>query len=90
MPTYMVIPVDALHPNAARLWARFLLTSEGSFPWTNVVGGFSPNQTIAASKDNPYTSSWGEWLDVLLMFDPMQSAEVRRDLIDMWLMSQKK
>lgn len=54
------------------------------------MGGFSPNQTIAASKDNPYTSSWGEWLDVLLMFDPMQSAEVRRDLIDMWLMSQKK
>lgn len=90
MPTYMVIPVDAPHPNAARLWARFLLTEEGSFPWTNVVGGFSPNQTIAASKSNPYTSLWGEWLDVLLMFDPVQSAEVRRDLIDMWLMSQKK
>ena len=90
MPTYMVIPVDAPHPNAARLWARFLLTEEGSFPWTNVVGGFSPNQTISASTSNPYTSLWGEWLDVLLMFDPMQSAAVRRDLIDMWLMSQKK
>ncbi len=91
MPTYMVIPTNAPHPNAARLWARFLLTEEGSFPpWTTVVGGFSPNQTISASKDNPFTSSWSEWLDVLLMFDPMQSAAVRRDLIDMWLMSQKQ
>ncbi|MDT4763181.1 ABC transporter substrate-binding protein [Sphaerochaeta sp. PS] len=90
MPTYMVIPVKAPHPNAARLWARFLLTEEGSFPWTTVVGGFSPNQTIMASKDNPFTSSWGEWLDYLLIFDPEQSAAVRRDLIDMWLMSQKK
>lgn len=90
MPTYMVIPTKAQHPNAARLWARFLLTEEGSFPWTTVVGGFSPNQTIQASSDNPFTSSWGEWLDHLLMFDPLQSAAVRRDLIDMWLMSQKK
>ncbi|MFA5448217.1 MAG: ABC transporter substrate-binding protein [Sphaerochaeta sp.] len=89
MPTYMAIPTKAPHPNAARLWARFLLTEEGSFPWTDTVGGFSPNQTIQASADNPFTSSWGEWLDVLLMFDPVQSAAVRRDLIDMWLMSQK-
>lgn len=89
MPTYMIIPVDAPHPNAARLWARFLLTEEGSFPWTDVVGGFSPNQTIIASSDNPITK-WSEWLDILMTFDPLQSAAVRRDLIDMWLMSQKQ
>lgn len=83
LPTYAVIPTNAPNPNAARLWVRFVLTEEGHFPWSGVIGGFSPNQTVQPA-ENPL-GTWDQWQDVLMLFDPVQSAEVRRDLIDLWL-----
>lgn len=83
LPTYAIIPTAAPNPNAARLWVRFVLTEEGHFPWSGVIGGFSPNETVAPA-DNPL-GSWDQWLEHLMLFDPVQSAEVRQELVDLFM-----
>lgn len=84
VPTYVVIPTAAPNPNAARLWVRWVLKEQGSFPWTDVVGGFSPNAHVDAHPDDPM-GSWEAWTDVLLLFDPVRSAQLRQDLEDFFL-----
>lgn len=82
-PSYLTVLKDAPHPNAARLFAEFVLTDEGVSPWTVDVGGYSSNKTATSSPDNPYATR-AEWGGKLLIPDPLAYAETRLELSDFW------
>ncbi|MDQ2080553.1 ABC transporter substrate-binding protein [Xanthobacteraceae bacterium Astr-EGSB] len=83
-PTYIQIVAGAPHPNAAKLFAHYLLTQEGVSPWTKDVGAYSSNPTLSANPDNPYpnVSAWG---NSLLVSDNAHVAKRRQDLLDLWI-----
>jgi iron(III) transport system substrate-binding protein len=85
LPTYVIIPAKAPHPNAARLWVRWVLTQEGHKPWSGVIGGFSPNIDVAPA-DNP-VGGWDQWVEKLMIYDAANSARIRQDLIDLYLIN---
>jgi len=85
MPTYMMTPVKAPHPNAARLWMHWVLTSEGHKPWSGVIGGFSPNVDVKPA-DNP-VGGWDAWVKKLIIYDAANSAKNRQELQDLLLIN---
>lgn len=85
LPSYGLLVEDAPHPNAARLFLHYVLTEEGSEPWTGVIGGFSPNAQVEAHPDDPY-GSWAEWRERLMLWDEEAIAGLRSDLTDFWLL----
>jgi hypothetical protein len=76
---------EAPHPNAARLWARWVLTQKGHQPWSDVIGGFSPNSTVPAAA-NPF-GSWDKWIEKLLIIDEVKSSQIRQDLQDLFMIN---
>lgn len=87
-PTYVQIVADAPHPNAARLFAHYLLTQEGVSPWTDDIGAYSSNPSLTANPDNPYPNveAWG---NTLLVSDNARVAERRQALLDLWITNNK-
>lgn len=85
LPTFAIIPVNAPNPNAARLWIRWVLTSEGHEPWSSVIGGFSPNIDVTPA-DNPL-GGWDKWVNKLIIFDGINSARNREELQDLLLIN---
>jgi len=47
--TYVGIMNQAPHPNAAKMWIRFLLTEEGSDPWMK-IGNYNPRSDIPVAE----------------------------------------
>ena len=45
--SYVGIMNQAPHPNAAKLWIRFILTPDGAKPWMS-IGNYLPRTDIAA------------------------------------------
>jgi iron(III) transport system substrate-binding protein len=88
LPTFVAIPTKAPHPNAARLWTRWVLTQEGHLPWSGVIGGFSPNKAVQPA-ENPL-GAWDKWVEKLLIFDEVQSAKIRQELQDLYLINRGK
>jgi len=81
---YVVIVKNAPHPNAAKLWVHFSLTTEGISPWTIAdVGGFSANPRVPTHPDNEGT--WTAWEKRLLPIDNKRSMGLRQDVLDFWL-----
>jgi len=83
-PTYVQIVADAPHPNAARLFAHYLLTDEGASPWTGDIGAYSSNPSLPSNPNNPYPSVEG-WGNSLLVSDNARVAERRQELLDFWI-----
>jgi ABC-type Fe3+ transport system substrate-binding protein len=84
LPTYALTVNKAPHPNAAKLWVRFMLTSEGSAPWTlDDMGCYSPNRTLIYHPDNEIP--WSEWAPHLLRLDNKRGMALRQDILDFWL-----
>lgn len=86
LPTYVQVIKGSPHPNAAKLFARYVLTEEGVAPWSfNDVGGFSPNPNAKNHPDNGGT--WTDWEKRLLKFDNQTAASMRQKLLDFWLVN---
>lgn len=84
LPTYAITVKNAPHPNAARLWVRYMLTPEGITPWTvDDMGGFSPNPRVPTHPDNEGT--WAEWEKHLLPLDNKRAMALRQAILDFWL-----
>lgn len=84
LPEYVVIVKNAPHPNAAKLWVHFSLTTEGISTWTIAdVGGFSANPRVPTHPDNEGT--WTAWEKRLLPIDNKRSMGLRQDVLDFWL-----
>ncbi|OAM77615.1 hypothetical protein A3840_08880 [Devosia elaeis] len=83
-PSYVQVVADAPHPNAARLFAHYLLTEEGAAPWTADLGAYSSNPDLTSNAGNPFPNV-AEWGDSLLVSDNARVAERRGDLLDFWI-----
>lgn len=89
LPTYVQVIKGAPHPNAAKLFARYVMTEEGVAPWSfDDVGGFSPNPNAKNHPDNIMT--WAEWEKRMVKFDNQTAASMRQKLLDFWLVNASK
>lgn len=66
-PKFGAIATGTKHPNAAKLFMRFVLTEEGITPEMG-SGGISGNSDVPPSKNNPPGLS--DWSKQLMKFDP--------------------
>ena len=64
--TFLGIAANAAHPNAAKLYTRFALTTEGYEPW-NVMGDWPGRTDFPAPPDAPPFTEAGLWPDNGLM-----------------------
>ncbi len=84
LPTYALIVKNAPHPNAAKLFVRYVCTPEGIAPWTvDSVGGYSSNSSAFVNPANE--GSWNEWLPKLLRLDNRNAMKLRQEVLDFWL-----
>lgn len=84
LPAYALVVKNAPHPNAARLWVRYMLTPEGISPWTvDDMGSFSPHPRVPMHPDNEGT--WAQWEKHLLPLDNRRAMALRQDILDFWL-----
>ena len=73
------------HPNAAKLFVRYLQTEEGSAPWViNSMGGYAPNPEIGVYPDDEL-GSWAAWQPYLVQLDDQLTWEIGQDILDLWL-----
>jgi len=89
LPTYVQVIKGAPHPNAAKLFARYVMTEEGVAPWSfDDVGGFSPNPNAKNHPDNVMT--WAEWEKRLARYDNLTAASLNQKIYDFWLVNATK
>ena len=83
LPTYALMIKGAPHPNAAKLFIRYIL-SDGHQPWTvRDMGAFSPNVKAATNPENE--GSWADWSGRLLKLDNKVALKLRQEILDFWL-----
>lgn len=66
-PSLLLMVKDAKHPNAAKLFIEFLLTSEGFSPWNDGIGTYSSNPNIPVTAGD---NSFSVWEQILVGEDP--------------------
>ncbi len=85
LPTYALLVKNAPHPNAAKLFLRYVCTPEGIAPWTvDNMGGYSSNVEAFVNPANE--GSWQVWLPKLLRLDNKSAMKLRQDILDFWLL----
>lgn len=83
--TKVAIVNGTSHPNAARLFVRFLLTEEGVGRWTlEDLGGYSPNPEIGTHPDD-VLGSFEAWQDYIIPLDRKLTWELQQEIVDLWL-----
>ncbi len=85
--TYTELVKNAPHPNAAKLFIRFLLTPEGIAPWLEDMGGYSPNPEGFVHPDNEGT--WTDWTSKLVFVENDKLMEFAKEVNDFWLLSRQ-
>ena len=74
----------APHPNAARLYIRYLMTEAGVAPWVlDDLGGYSPNPDVGVYPDDEL-GSWAAWQPYLIPLDPEAAWNRGQDILDLW------
>ena len=79
---FMQIAQEAKSPNAAKLFAEFLLTQEGFQPFQDSPGFYSPNPTIDVVW--PGDQPWSYWEDKLWTYDTDYAIRNRGEVLDYW------
>jgi len=79
---YIQLAAKANNPNAAKLFANYLMTPEGYEPWSSEVGFYSVNPEVP-----PYPGDmpWEWWKERLWTYDPDFAIEHRGIVLDAWL-----
>jgi len=93
-PAYILQVANAPHPNAAKLFTRFLLEEEGALAWTTDPGCFSTNPNVSSF---PVTPADGlnpiggvkEWAKVTWPLNPENTVLYSRDVLDFWVRYRK-
>jgi ABC-type Fe3+ transport system substrate-binding protein len=84
-PMYGLIVKDALHPNAAKLFAHCLLSGPCMVPWASEdIGGFSSNPNVEVHPDNDFLL-WSEWSERTLSWENQDAWELEQPVLDFWL-----
>lgn len=76
---YLLMSTSAQHPNAAKLFIKYLLTPEGFAPWGKDVGTYSSNPTIPVS-DADLDMPFSEWKPLLVGEDGAYTFEHRAEV----------
>ena len=87
--TYANIVVGAAHPNAAKLFIRYLLTEEGIKPQMKNIGVYSPNPEVPVHKDDAL-GSWDAWSDYMVILDNELTWKMGQDVLDFWIINSAK
>lgn len=81
---YVQLATKAKHPNAAKLFANYLMTPEGYEPWSSEVGFYSMNKNI---EPHPDDMPWEWWKERLWSYDPDFAIANRGKVLDTWIRS---
>lgn len=81
--TFVNIVNGSPHPNAARLFVRYLLTEEGVGPFLDDLGTYAPNPAVAIHEDDDL-DSWEAWRPYMLILDDELTWEREQDVLDLW------
>lgn len=79
---YIQMATKSKHPEAAKLFAHFLMTAEGYEPWSSEIGFYSMSKDIPA---NPDDMPWEWWKDRLWGYDPDFAIANRGKVLDTWI-----
>ena len=79
---YIQLAGKPKNPNAAKLFADFLMTPDGYEPWSSEVGFYSMNKNVTPHPDD---KPWAWWKDRLWTYDPSYAAQHRGEVLDAWL-----
>lgn len=78
---YIQLAAKSSHPNAAKLFANYIMTPEGYEPWSSEVGFYSVNPQIPSHPDD---MPWEWWKERLWTYDPEFAVENRGIVLDAW------
>ncbi|MDX9914718.1 MAG: ABC transporter substrate-binding protein [Sphaerochaeta sp.] len=81
--THVVVVNGSPHPNAARLFVRYLLTEEGVAPFMDDIGVYAPNPAVPVHPDDDL-GSWEAWREYMLILDDKLTWEISQDVLDLW------
>lgn len=79
---FMQMATEAKNPNAAKLFAEFMLTQEGFKPFQDSPGFYSSNPTIEVVW--PGDQPWSYWEDKLWTYDTEFAIRNRGEVLDFW------
>lgn len=79
---YIQLAGQPRNPNAAKLFANYLMTDEGYEPWSSEVGFYSMNKNVTPYPDD---MPWEWWKERLWTYDPEFAAQNRGIVLDTWL-----
>ena len=81
---YLAVINRAAHPNAAKLFINFILSEEGSSPWTNegVMGNYSVNTSIPLQDGTGIDHEVDYWLERCVVEDGQYLASVYADVFE--------
>lgn len=82
--THAVMVNGSAHPNAAKLFIRFLLTREGVAPHMKNIGVYSTNMDIPVHADDKL-GAWEDWSKYMVVLDNELTWEIGQDILDLWL-----
>lgn len=81
---YVQLAAKSKHPNAAKLFANYLMTPAGYEPWSSEVGFYSMNKNV---EPHPDDMPWEWWKDRLWGYDPDFAIANRGKVLDTWIRS---
>ena len=79
---YLQLSANAPNPNAAKLFADFLMSPEGYAPWSSEIGFYAMNTDVTPFPDD---EPWSWWKERLITYDPEFAVQHRGEVLDAWL-----
>ena len=80
-PSYLLMVKGAKHPNAAKLFIKYLLTKEGFKPWYRSPGMYASNPTIPPF---PGDNAFNVWKQILVGEEGKYIFNNRADVEEFW------
>jgi iron(III) transport system substrate-binding protein len=84
---YLQLSSKPAHPNAAKLFADYLMSPEGFTPWSSDIGIYASNGDI---EHHPQDMPWKWWESRLWTYDPDFAIQNRGIVLDAWIRSVSK
>ena len=81
------ISAYAPHPNAAKVFADYLMTPEGFTPWSSDIGIYAGNRDV---EHHPQDNPWEWWESRLWTYDPDFAVRNRGIVLDTWIRNVSK
>ncbi len=84
---YLQLSSNPPHPNAAKVFADYLMTPEGFTPWSSDIGIYAGNREV---EHHPQDKPWEWWESRLWTYDSDFAVRNRGIVLDTWIRSASK